>query len=86
MELTSTTYDAVKATVVETLNIEDRADSLTPDAALLGALPELDSMAVLELVLALEQRFEIEIDGEDVTEELFESLASLTAFVDANLR
>jgi acyl carrier protein len=86
MELTSTTYDAVKATVVETLNIEDRANSLTPDAALLGALPELDSMAVLELVLALEQRFEIEIDGEDVTEELFESLASLTAFVDANLR
>jgi acyl carrier protein len=84
MELSTTnTYEAVKAVVVETLSIEDRADSLTPDAALLGAVPELDSMAVLELVLALETRFDLEIDGEDVTAELFETLASLTEYVES---
>ena len=33
-------------------------------------------MAVLELVLALEQRFGIEIDGEDVTAEIFETLGA----------
>ena len=43
-------------------------------------------MAVLELVLELEQRFGIEIDGEDVTAELFETLGSLTAFVEAKSR
>jgi acyl carrier protein len=85
MELTTTTFEAVKAVVVETLGIEDRADALTPDAPLLGAVPELDSMAVLELVLALETRFEFEIDGEDVTGELFESLGSLTEYVDGQL-
>ena len=76
----------VKAVLVETLDLEDRADSLDADTPLLGSLPELDSMAVLELVLALEQRFEITIEGEDVTAEVFETLSSLAAFVEDKLR
>jgi acyl carrier protein len=78
--------DAVKAVVVETLGVEDRADAIDASTPLFGALPELDSMAVLELVLELEQRFEIEIDGDDVTAEVFETLASLAAFVDSKQR
>jgi acyl carrier protein len=78
--------DAVKAVVVDTLGVEDRADAIDASTPLFGALPELDSMAVLELVLELEQRFEIEIDGEDVTAEVFETLASLAAFVDEKQR
>jgi acyl carrier protein len=78
--------DAVKAVVVETLSVEDRADAIDASTPLFGALPELDSMAVLELVLELEQRFEIEIDGDDVTAEVFETLASLAAFVDSKQR
>ena len=78
---TTIDIDAVKAVVVETLGVEDRADAIDASTPLFGALPELDSMAVLELVLELEQRFEIEIDGEDVTAEAFETLASLAAFV-----
>lgn len=73
--------DAVKAVVVDTLGVEDRADAIDASTPLFGALPELDSMAVLELVLELEQRFEIEIDGEDVTADVFETLASLATFV-----
>jgi acyl carrier protein len=73
--------DAVKAVVVETLGVEDRADSLTGQSALFGALPELDSMAVLEVLMALEQHFGITVDGEDVSAEAFETLDSLTAFV-----
>ena len=78
---TTIDIDAVKAVVVETLGVEDRADAIDASTPLFGALPELDSMAVLELVLELEQRFDIEIDGEDVTAEAFETLASLAAFV-----
>jgi acyl carrier protein len=79
---TTIDIDAVKAVVVETLGVEDRADSLDASTPLFGHLPELDSMAVLELVLELEQRFGISIDGEDVTAEVFETLGSLAAFVD----
>ena len=75
----------VKAVLVETLDVEDQAPAMDATTPLFGSLPELDSMAVLELVLALEERFGIEIEGEDVTAEVFETLASLTAFVDSRL-
>jgi acyl carrier protein len=87
MELNTTTIsvDDVKAVVVETLGIEDRADSMGPATPLLGSLPELDSLAVLELVLALEERFGITVEGEDVTADVFETLGTLTAFVDSSI-
>jgi len=83
---TATTLEDVKAVLVDTLGIEDQAASLDASTPLFGALPELDSMAVLELVLALEDRFGITIEGEDVTAEVFETLASLTAFVEDRRR
>jgi acyl carrier protein len=83
MELnTATNLDDVKAVLVETLGVEDQADAINADTPLFGSLPELDSMAVLELVLALEERFGITIDGEDVTASAFETLESLAAFVE----
>ena len=86
MEVSQTvSLDEVKAVVVETLGVEDRADTIDAATPLLGTLPELDSMAVLELVLELEQRFGIVIEGEDVTADVFETLASLTALVDEKL-
>jgi acyl carrier protein len=75
----------VKAVLVETLGVEDRAASIDAATPLLGSLPELDSMAVLELVAALEQHFGISVDDDDVTAEVFETLASLTAFVTGKL-
>lgn len=72
----------VKAAVIETLAIEDRAgaiDASTP----LTSIPELDSMAVIELVVELERRFGITVEDEDVTAEVFESIESLAAYVDA---
>jgi acyl carrier protein len=87
MEINTTIdIDAIKAVVVETLGVEDRADTIDASTPLFGALPELDSMAVLELVLELEQRFGITIEGEDVTAEVFETLASLAAFVSEKQR
>jgi acyl carrier protein len=83
MDLNTIDIDAVKAVVVETLGVEDRAEALGADTPLLGSLPELDSMAVLELVLELEQRFGITIEGEDVTADVFETLGSLASFVDS---
>jgi acyl carrier protein len=86
MELNSTLDIAdVKAVVVATLGVEDRADMLDATTPLLGSLPELDSMAVLELVFELEQRFGIEFEGEDVTAEVFETLGTLAAFVEGKL-
>jgi acyl carrier protein len=85
MEMTGTTIQDTKAVLVSVLGIEDRAASIDADTPLLGSLPELDSMAVLELVAALEQRFGVTIDDDDVTAEVFETLGSLGALVDDKL-
>jgi acyl carrier protein len=79
----ATGIEEVKAVVVETLDLEDRADTLGPATPLVAAVPELDSMAVVELLVALEERFGITIENEDVIADAFETLENLTALVDA---
>lgn len=68
--------------LVETLGIQDRANTLDAGTPLFGAMPELDSLAVLELVSALEDRFDITVEDEEFGGEIFETLGSLAAFVD----
>jgi acyl carrier protein len=72
---------AVRAAVIETLGIDDvdAIDSTTP----LFSIPELDSMAVMELVVELERRFGITFEDEDLTAEVFETIESLAAYVQA---
>ena len=74
-------FDEVKDVVVTTLGIQDRASGLEPSTPLLGSIPELDSMAVLEVVLAIEQRFDFAIQDEDMTGDVFETFGSLANFV-----
>jgi acyl carrier protein len=80
------TLDAVRSVVAATLGIDDpRADAMHAGTELLGSLPELDSMAVVELIYALEEHFAIEVDGEAVTADVFETLGSLAAFVETHI-
>jgi acyl carrier protein len=87
MDLTNTaTLESVKSVLVTTLGVEDRVDSIDASTPLLGSMPELDSMAVVELVAALEAKFHIVVDDDDVTAEVFETLGSLTSLVEEKLR
>lgn len=51
------------------------------DTPLLGHVAELDSMAIVTFFTALEDDHGVFIDDDEVSAELFETLASLTAFV-----
>jgi acyl carrier protein len=77
--------EGVVEVLTRTLGIEDRAASITRDTGLFGELPELDSLGVVELAAALEDRFDIVIDDDDFTGEVFESVGTLTDFVDDRL-
>lgn len=79
------TLESVKDVIAETLGIEDRARIADPSTPLFGNLPELDSFAVLSLAAALETRFGIHIDDEDFSAELFETVGSLSSFVDLHI-
>lgn len=65
----------------EVLSLGGRTLAFTPATHLLGAIPELDSMAVVTLVTTLEDRFGIVIDDDDIDGETFSTVGSLTHFV-----
>ncbi|WP_434318703.1 acyl carrier protein [Leifsonia sp. P73] len=79
------TENAVREVLIETLELNQAPADLTRDTALFGALPELDSFGVVHLVVALEERFDIVIDDDEFGADLFETVGSLTDFVDAKL-
>jgi acyl carrier protein len=84
-ELSQTIFEDVKAVVVVTLEIEDQADELGPETGLYGDLPELDSLTVVKLIIALQKRFEIEIKINEIDGDTFDTLGRLAAFVDSKM-
>ena len=82
MNADAVTVEDVAAVVREVLGDPGTAE-LDPNAPLTAVFPTLDSLAILELIVDLERRFEISVEDEDVTAETFDSLASLTEFVRA---
>ncbi len=79
------TIDAVRAVLIETLELAQQPEDLRAETELFGSLPELDSFGVVALVAALEDRFDITIDDDEFGAELFETVGTLTAFVEAKL-
>jgi acyl carrier protein len=77
--------DALRTLVAATLGIENRVDALTENTAL-ADMPEFDSMAVLEVISAVEKRFSIVVEDDEVTGDVFETLGALAAFVDGKLK
>lgn len=71
----------VQAVLDEALGLGSRAYELTADSQLLGSIPELDSQAVLHVLLGLEERFDIEVEDDDVDAEVFETVGSLANLV-----
>lgn len=69
----------------EVLSLGGRAKAFTPDTPLLGAIPELDSMAVVTLITSLEEQMGIIVDDDDIDGATFETVGSLTQFVQAKL-
>ena len=72
--------DQVKTLLIDVLGLGPAGQSLNADSPLLGSLPELDSMAVVTLIGALEEQFGIAIDDDDISASTFATLGSLADF------
>lgn len=79
------TLDAVRRVLIEALELTQQPAELHRDTPLFGALPELDSFGVVQLVAELEERFDITIDDSEFGADLFETVGTLTDFVDTKL-
>jgi len=72
-------------TLRSVLSLDSAKVPLAADTALLGSIAELDSMAVVAILTALEERFGIAVDDDEVDGRTFASVASLTQFVEGKL-
>lgn len=70
---------AVKNILTTTLGLG--AGELDADSALLGSVPELDSMAVIGVIAALEAHFGIAVADDEIHARHFATLGSLSEFV-----
>lgn len=76
------TISDVRSILVSVLQLGDGIGSLEGDSPLLGAIPEFDSMAVVSVLTALEEKFDILVDDDEIDAEIFETVASLVEFVE----
>ncbi len=77
--------DDVRDVLESVLNLKGRSSGFTPQTPLLGHVPELDSMAVVSLITAMEERFGFVIDDDEIDGNTFATVGSLTQFVQSKL-
>lgn len=69
----------------EVLSLNGRASSFTRDTPLLGAIPELDSMAVVSLITSMEDQFGLVVDDDDIDGSTFSTVGTLSDFVSSKI-
>ncbi len=69
----------------DVLSLDGRGRSFTRETALLGAIPELDSMAVVALITSMEERFGFFVDDDEIDGSAFATVGTLTDFVQGKL-
>ena len=79
------TQQEVLSLLDEVLSSNGRSAEFSLSTPLLGAIPELDSMAVVSLITGLEERFGFTVDDDEIEGSTFATVGSLVEFVEGKL-
>jgi acyl carrier protein len=79
------TEHKVKQVLSSVLNLGERVTRFDAATPLLGAVPELDSMAVVSVLTALEEKFGFTIDDDEIDGQTFATMGNLVAFVEGKI-
>lgn len=69
----------------EVLSLNGRGASFGAETPLLGAVAELDSMAVVSVITMIEDRFGIVVEDDDIDGDTFATVGALVRYVDDKL-
>ncbi|PHV13357.1 acyl carrier protein [Chitinimonas sp. BJB300] len=69
----------------DVLSLKGRSASFSNDTPLLGALPELDSMAVVALLTMLEENLGLAVADDEIDGSIFATVGNLVGFVQSKL-
>lgn len=73
--------NTLRGILVDVLGKDAATFSPQMNTQLLGAIPEFDSMAVVSVLTAVEEEFDVLIEDDEVDAEVFETFGTLNAFV-----
>ncbi len=79
------TLEAVKGILGDALGIGEHAANYAAGTALLGAIPEFDSMAVVTVLTMVEEHYDVEISDDEVDAETFSTVGTLADFVESKI-
>ena len=79
------TCEEVKLLLAQVLQLGERAQQFDRTTPLMGSLPEFDSMMVIALITALEEHFDMTIEDDEISAEIFETVGNLCDFVERKL-
>ncbi len=74
-----------KKILAEVLGLNERVNSIEQDTILLGNIPELDSVAVVAILLEIEKRFSMTIKDDEISARTFETFGNLVDFISKNI-
>ena len=74
-------FEEIRTLLEQVLQLGGRSARFKRDTALFGSIPEFDSMAVVNLLTAIEESFGIVINDDEISVEAFETVGSLADFV-----
>lgn len=77
--------ETVNRILDSSLSLGGRGLEFDRQTPLLGALAELDSMAVVAVLTAMEDRFGVVIEDDEISAETFTTVGSLVDFIDSKL-
>lgn len=77
--------EEVKNILAAVLSLGARKQTLEKGTPLLGSIPELDSVAAINLITALEEHFGIIVNDDEISAATFSTVGSLASFVDQKL-
>lgn len=76
-------HDEVKNTIIHSLNLNILPEDIGNDVPLFEGGIGLDSIDGLELLVAIERVFDIEIDDSDLGGDVLKNVNSLVSFIEA---
>jgi acyl carrier protein len=85
LEQSLNTEEDVLSILDEILSLNGRTAEFSRNTPLLGAIPELDSMAVVALITSFEDHLGITVDDDEIDGSTFATVGSLIDFVAGKL-
>jgi acyl carrier protein len=77
--------DSVRGLLKTALQLGNRADQLTADSPLMGAIAEFDSMAVVTLITLMEEQYDIRVEDDEISADTFATVGTLAKFIEDKL-